>query len=66
MSNKAKLFYRIVFGSVIIGATIFLSFKYLLKGSPFVKVMALGLIIAVVYLVINYIKKSTNNYTNYE
>ncbi|NOQ73059.1 MAG: hypothetical protein GQ574_13705 [Crocinitomix sp.] len=61
MNNRTKFIYKIVFGSVIIGATIFLSFKYLLKGSPFIKVMALGLIIAVVYLVINFIRKSSKN-----
>ncbi len=61
MSNRTLLVYKIIFGSVIIGGTIFLSFKYLLKGSPFIKVMALGLIIAVIYLVFNFIKKTSKN-----
>jgi hypothetical protein len=61
MSNRTKLIYKIIFGSVIIGGTIFLSFRYLLKGSPFIKVMALGLVVAVTFLVFNYIKKTTNN-----
>lgn len=61
MNNRTKFIYKIIFGSVIIGATIFLSFKYLLKGSPFIKILALGLIIAVVYLVINFIRKSSKN-----
>ncbi|MFT5819899.1 MAG: hypothetical protein ACI8ZM_001124 [Crocinitomix sp.] len=61
MNNRTKFIYKIVFGSVVIGASIFLSFKYLMKGSPFIKVMALGLIIAVVYLVINFIRKSSKN-----
>lgn len=61
MSNRTLLVYKIIFGSVIIGGTIFLSFKYLLKGSPFIKVMALGLILAVIYLVFNFIKKTSKN-----
>lgn len=46
-----------LFGAVIIGGVIFLSFRYLMKGSPFIKVAALGLIIATSYLVIDYLKK---------
>jgi len=46
-----------LFGAVVIGGVIFLSFKYLMKGSPFIKVLALGLIIATSYLVIDYLKK---------
>ncbi len=61
MSNRTLLIYKIIFGSVIIGGTIFLSFRHLLKGSPFIKVMALGLIIAVIYLVFNFIKKTSKN-----
>ena len=49
--------YKVVFGIVIIGGTVFLSFRYLLKGSPFIKVMAIGLIAGVSYLVIDYLKK---------
>jgi hypothetical protein len=60
MSNRTKYIYKIIFGSIIIGATIFLVFKYLMKGSPFVKVLALGLIVGVVYLVISIIRKSVN------
>jgi hypothetical protein len=59
MEEKSKLVYRIIFGAVIIAGVIFLSFKFLLKGPPFIKIMAIGLIAAVVYLVINYIKKNT-------
>jgi hypothetical protein len=57
MDEKSKLVYRIIFGVIIIAGAIFLSFKFLLKGPPFIKVLALGLIAAVIYLVINYIKK---------
>lgn len=49
--------YRLLFGVVIIGGVVFLSFKYLLKGSPFIKVLAIGLVVAVSYLVIDYLIK---------
>lgn len=59
MDDKQKLIFRIIGGAIIIAATIFLSFKYMLKGPPFVKVLAIGLIAAVVYLVISFIKSKT-------
>jgi len=46
-------------GIVIIGGVVFLSFRYLLKGSPFIKVLALGLVVATSYLVIDYIKRKS-------
>lgn len=59
MNKKTQLMYRLAFGVIIIGGVIFFSFRYLLKGSPVFKVMALGLIVAVSYLVVDYlIKKS--------
>jgi len=61
MNERTKVIYRIIFGAVIIAAVIFLSFRYLMKGSPFIKVLALGLIIAVVYLVIRNIRKKSEN-----
>ena len=57
MDKKTEFIYRVLFGAVIIGGVIFLSFKYLMKGSPLIKVLALGLIIATSYLVIDYLKK---------
>jgi len=56
MDEKQKLVFRIIFGAIIIAATIFLSFKYMLKGPPFIKVLAIGMIAAVIYLVISFIK----------
>ncbi|MBN4072643.1 hypothetical protein JYT74_01255 [Crocinitomix catalasitica] len=61
MNERTKVIYRIIFGAVIIAAVIFLSFRYLMKGSPFIKVLALGLIIAVVYLVVRNIRKKSEN-----
>lgn len=49
----------LVVGILVIASTIFFSFRYLMKGPPFIKLIALGLVIAVCYLVIDYlIKKS--------
>jgi hypothetical protein len=59
MDEKQKLVFRIIFGAIIIAATIFLSFKYMLKGPPFIKVLAIGMIAAVIYLVISFIKSKS-------
>lgn len=59
MDEKSKLVYRIIFGAIIIAGVIFLSFKYMLKGPPFVKVLAVGLIAAVIYLVVSFIKSKS-------
>ena len=59
MDKKRQFMFRLVIGVVVITAVIFLSFKYLLKGPPFIKVLAIGLIAATGYLVVdNLIKKS--------
>ena len=59
MDKKQQFKFRILIGAVIIAGTIFLVFRYLLKGPAFIKVLALGLVIAVSYMVVDYlIKKS--------
>lgn len=51
--------FRLIIGVIVITAVIFLSFKYLLKGPPFIKVLAIGLVAATGYLVVdNLIKKA--------
>ena len=55
MDKRTKNIFRIAFGSIIITGAIFLTFKYLLKGPPFIKVLAIGLVAAVSYKVIDYI-----------
>ena len=57
MDNKTRFIYQVILGAVIIGGTIFLSFRYIWRGSPFIKVMALGLVVAVSYLVIDYLNR---------
>lgn len=64
MDEKSQVVYRIVFGAIIIAGVIFLSFKYMLKGSPFIKILAVGLIAAVIYLVINFIKSKSKKNPN--
>lgn len=62
MDKKTQFLYRLIFGVIIITGVIFLSFRYLLKGPPFIKVLAIGLIAGVSYLVVDYlIKKSKEN-----
>ena len=62
MDKKTQYMYRILFGVIIIGGVIFVSFRYLMKGAPFVKVMAIGLIAGVTYLVYDYLlKKNKKN-----
>jgi len=61
MDKRTQFMYKLVFGVVIIGGTVFLAFRYLLKGSPFIKVMAVGLIAGVSYLVIDYLKKQNKD-----
>ncbi len=62
MDKNTQFKFRLLLGATVIAAVIFLSFKYLLKGPPFVKVMAIGLVVAVAYLVVTHlIKKSKEN-----
>lgn len=62
VDKKRQFMFRLIIGVVVITAVIFLSFKYLLKGPPFVKVMAVGLVAATGYLVVdNLIKKAKEN-----
>lgn len=57
MERKSKFTFQLILGILTIGAVIFLSFRYLMKGSPLLKVLALGLIIVVSYLVVDYLKR---------
>lgn len=61
MDKKMQFLFRLLFGVIIITGVIFVSFKYLLKGPPFVKVLVLGLVAGTVYLVIDFLIKKTKN-----
>lgn len=58
MDPKTRFLYRLLFGITIIAGVIFLSFRFLLRSPPLIKVMAIGLIIGTTYLVVNYLKKN--------
>jgi hypothetical protein len=58
MDKKTQFLFKLIFGVIIITGVLFLSLKYLLKGPPFIKVMALGLIAGTSYLVIDYLIKN--------
>jgi len=57
MDKKIRFKYLVALGATIIGGVIFLSGRYLLTKSPFMKVLAIGLIVAVSYLVVDYLRK---------
>lgn len=57
MDKKRQFMFRLIIGVIVITAVIFLSFKYLMKGSPFIKVLAIGLIVATGYLVFDNLNK---------
>ncbi len=61
MDKKTQFMYKLIFGVIVIGGVVFLSFRYLMKGSPFIKVMAIGLIAGTSYLVVDYLKKQSKN-----
>jgi CHASE2 domain-containing sensor protein len=59
MDKKSQFYFRLAFGVVMIGAAIFLSFRYLMKGAPIIKVLAIALIVGTSYLVIDYLKRKS-------
>lgn len=59
MDKRTQFLYRQIFGVIVIGAAIFLSFRYLMKGPPFIKVLALALIVGTSYLVVDYLKRKS-------
>jgi len=59
MNIRNKQIFRIIFGSVIIGGSIYVSFRYLFKSPPFFKVMVLIALVAIIYLTIDYIVKKS-------
>ena len=62
MDKKTQFMYRLAFGVIVIGGVIFLSFKYLMKGPPFIKVLVIGIVAAVSYLVVDYLIKKNKEY----
>ena len=57
MDIKSKKLFRIVFASILIGGSIYVSVKYLMKGPPFIKVLVLFLLALIVYLTVDFVIK---------
>ena len=62
MNEKTRYIYKIIFGAIIIVAAVFFSFRYLIKGPPLLKVLAVALVAGVIYLVYSYIKNTSRNH----
>gem|GEM_PF-942422 len=57
MNIKTRQIFRIILGAVIIGGSAYLSVRYLFKSPPFIKVLVLIALIAIIYLTVDYIIK---------
>lgn len=57
MSTRARQIFRVILGVIIIAGSLYISFRYLFKGSPVMKVFILLLNVAVTYLVIDTLLK---------
>ncbi len=57
MDIKTRKLFRIILASIIIGGATYLSVKYLMKGSPFMKVGVLFLLILIIYLTVDFVIK---------
>lgn len=59
MNRKSKFTFQLILGVILIGGVIFFAFRFLMRGSPFFKVLALGLIVITIYLVVDYLKRKS-------
>lgn len=57
MGLKQKQLFRVILGAIIIGGSLYVSIRYLMKGPAFIKVGVLLANVAIVYLVIDFIIK---------
>ncbi|MGM0479484.1 MAG: hypothetical protein ACQERC_09690 [Bacteroidota bacterium] len=57
MNMRTRQIFRILLGAVIIGGSVYLSVRYLFKSPPFIKVLVLIALIAIIYLTVDYIIK---------
>ena len=67
MDKKTQFTFRFLLGVVVIGGVFFLAFRYLMKGPPFLKVLAIGVVIGTCYFVVQDLKREIkitkkNNY----
>jgi len=66
MDKKTQFKFRFLLGVLIIGGVFFLSFRYLMKGPPFLKVLAIGLVIGTCYFVVQDLINKNKNKNNKE
>lgn len=57
MNIRTRQIFRIILAAIIIGGSIYLSVRYLFKSPPFIKVLVLIALIAIIYLTVDYIIK---------
>ncbi|MDX1651495.1 MAG: hypothetical protein R3277_03320 [Brumimicrobium sp.] len=57
MNTRDRQIFRIIFGALIIGGSIYVSMRYLFKAPPLIKVLVLIGLFAVIYLTVDYIVK---------
>lgn len=57
MNTRQKQIFRIIIGAIIVGGSIYVSARYLLKTPPFIKVLVLIALISIIYLTVDYIVK---------
>jgi len=57
MNTKQRQIFRIIIGAIIVGGSIYVSVRYLLKTPPFIKVLVLIALISIIYLTVDYIVK---------
>ncbi|PWH81392.1 hypothetical protein [Brumimicrobium oceani] len=55
MNIRNRQIFRILFGSIIIGGSIYVSIRFLFNSPPFMKVMVLIALVSIIYLTIDYI-----------
>lgn len=55
MNIRNRQIFRIILGSIIIGGSLYVSFRYLFKSPPFFKILVLIALVAIIYLTIDYI-----------
>ena len=59
MDDRTKFLYKLIFGAFVIAGVVFLSFRYLVfRGAPHFKLLGFGLMVAVTYLVVDFITKN--------
>jgi len=57
MNIRTRQIFRIIIAATIIGGSVYLSVRYLFKSSPFMKILVLIALVAIIYLTVDYVIK---------